>query len=91
MVVITAVVVIFVLVLIFAYASIRILREYERGVGVSSLFGVTTLRTLPPYGRKPRQSRRPRWPRPSRRRPSPCLALLSHNPRQRVSSDIVLL
>ena len=32
MVVITAVVVIFVLVLIFAYASIRILREYERGV-----------------------------------------------------------
>ena len=59
--------------------------------GVSSLFGVTTLRTLPPDGRKPRQSRRLRWPRPSRRRPSPCLALLSHNPRQRVSSDIVLL
>src|ERR1700720_521358 len=32
MVVITAVVVIFVLVLIFAYAAVRILREYERGV-----------------------------------------------------------
>src|ERR1700731_3003213 len=32
MVVITAVVVIFVLVLIFLYASIRVLREYERGV-----------------------------------------------------------